>query len=57
MLTYDGVKRANNNERAVLTEEQSRKATLLALYDRMDEQGKKYALAVFASLAKLAERH
>jgi len=55
MLTYDGVKRANNNERAVLTEEQSRKATLLALYDRMDERGRKTALAMMAAMAKMVE--
>jgi len=56
MLTYDGIKRANNQERAVLTEEQSQKAVILALYDKMDANGKKYGLAVFASLAKLAEK-
>jgi len=55
MITFEGIKRANNNERAVLTEEQSRKATLLALYDRMDERGRKTALAMMAAMAKMAE--
>jgi len=55
MITFEGVKRANNNERAVLTEEQSRKATLLALYDRMDERGRKTALAMMAAMAKMVE--
>jgi hypothetical protein len=55
MLTYDGIKRANNQERAVLTEEQSRKAVLLALYEKMDERGRKTAIAMMAAMAKMAE--
>jgi len=53
MLTYDGVKRANNNERAVLTLEQTRRAQLLAGFEALDERGKTLILAMLGTMMKL----
>ena len=57
MLTYEGVQRANNNERAVLTEEQARKAQILASYDRLDERGKATIVAMIGALVRMIEAH
>ncbi len=53
MLTYDGIKRANNQERAVLTEEQTRRAQLLAGFEALDERGKTLLLAMLGTMMKL----
>lgn len=57
MITFEGVKRANNNERAVLTEEQARKAQILASYDRLDERGKATIVAMIGALVRMIEAH
>jgi hypothetical protein len=53
MITFEGVQRSNNNERAVLTEEQARKAQLLAAYELLDVRGKQLLMAMAGTMARL----
>jgi hypothetical protein len=53
MITFEGIQRANNNERAVLTEEQTRRAQLLAGFEALDERGKALLLAMLGTMMKL----
>jgi len=53
MITFEGIQRSNNNERAILTEEQTRKAQLLAAYELLDTRGKQLLMAMAGTMVRL----